>query len=210
MIAFDRAQVQGPSSWSQVHGGMGSVTSLSSPAPRSIVGPPSSGVAAGAAGFGAVFMHTMWCPSSAGATGATAALPRETRRPRGMSPPRDHQHDRPTSPGEPGPAPDFDIKGTEPLPPPLPQPRDPTDPTAEDVNAELARVGGAIAALRLHHRRLKLSVAAEALAATIASVPMTDVWAMARIVVESLGEPAGEAFERALLELLRAAKEPPP
>ena len=208
MIAFARAQVHGPSSWSQVHGGIGSVTSLSSPAPRSIVGPSSSGVAEGAAGFGAVFMHSMWCASSSPAIGAPLP-PWETRRTRGMTPPRDHQ-DRPTSPGEFAAAPAFDLEGTEPLPQPLPQPRDPSDVSAEEVNAELERVGRGIAALRVHGRRLKLSAAADALAAILASVPMTDVWSMSRIVAESLGEPAGKAFEDALLELLRTAKGPPP
>mgnify|MGYP006921389842 CR=1 FL=1 len=209
MIAAARAQVQGPSSWSQVQGGSGSVASRSSPAPRKIVGPSWSGAVWGsAAGFGAVFMQTMLGPSSARATGATAARPRETRRTRGMTPTRDRPHDRPTSPGEPAVA--FELEGTEPLPPPLPAPRDPSDVSADEVNAELARVGQGIAALRIHGRRLRLALAAEALAATVAAVPMTDVWSMARVVAESLGEPAGKAFEDGLLELLRAAKDPAP
>jgi len=209
LIAAARAQVHGPSSWSQVHGGMASVTSRSSPAPRRNVGPSWLGVAGGsAAGLGALVMQTVWGPSSTTPTGADAARPRETRRTRGMTPPRDPPNDRPTSPGDHAVA--FEFDGTEPLPPPLPAPRDPSAPTAEDVNAELTQVGRGIAALRIHARRLRLAVAADALAATVASVPMVDVWSMTRIVADSLGEPAGEAFERALLELLRAAKEPPP
>lgn len=71
-------------------------------------------------------------------------------------------------------------------------------------------LGLCIAVLGIHDRRVKLSVATEALAAALSGAVLTDVWSMARIVAESLGEPAGKAFEDALLEFLRTAKDPPP
>jgi hypothetical protein len=112
-------------------------------------------------------------------------------------------NERPTFPGDP--AAPLPPEGTEPLP--LPAPR---DPAAEDVNADLEAVGRAITTLRMHRRRILVSMAAEELAAAVAPIPMTDVWAMTRIVAEALGEPAGEAFERSLLALLSAAREPRP